>query len=86
MDADNGTTTVEIDTTGDYKGAPAKVEITLVIHGIPSGSLVAGIDGAKGKVAINKREGTATATFTLNPAKKAVVSLGLVPGPRLQRR
>lgn len=86
MDGEIATTNVEISATGGYKGAPKQVDMTLVIHGIPSGSIVAGIDGAKGKVEINKREGTATATFRFDPSKKVNVTLKLVPGPRLGRR
>lgn len=86
MDGEDGTTTVSIEASGSYESAPKQIDITLVIHNIPSGSIVAGIDGAKGKVSIDKREGTATATLRFDPARKAAVTLRLVPGPRLGRR
>ena len=87
MDEVDGTTDVEISCSGTYPGAPKKIEMELVIHGIPAGTLEAGVEGAKkSNINIDKKSGTATFTFTLDPSKPVKLNLHLVPGPRLMRR
>ncbi|MDE6310235.1 MAG: DUF5110 domain-containing protein [Muribaculaceae bacterium] len=85
MDESNGATKVEIDVTGSYPGAPRYIDLTLVVHGTPSGTIVGGVSGAKGKMEVNRRQGTATYTIRLDSTKKATAELHLVPGPRLGR-
>lgn len=85
MAEDKGDTKVRISTTGTYPGAPTKIRMRVIVHGVPSGTLTAGYEGAKGNITINKNDGSATFDFTLDPSKPVELKLGLVPGPRMMR-
>lgn len=83
----DGTTEVEISCKGSYKGAPKKIEMELIIHGIPSGTVVGSVEGAgKSSFTVNKQDGSATFTFTLDPSVPVNVKLHLTDGPRFMRR
>lgn len=83
----DGTTDVEISTRGGYPGAPKTLDITLVVHGIPSGTVVAGVEGArKSDITIDKKTGTATANIRMDASAKVKFNLHLTAGPRLMRK
>lgn len=77
-----GSIEIEITSGGTYVGAPKAVDLTFDIHAIPSGTHVTAVEGAKGKVTVDSRNGTARATLRYIPGTTARVKLALTAGPR----